>query len=556
MIEGFEKFLLGDGYVESGANRLVREGAEVRVESKVMAVLVHLARHQGELVTRQALEETIWTDTVVGYEALTGCIAKLRKVLGDDRRQPRYIETISKKGYRLIAEVSHPAAPSDFQGDTKREGRRQAALWTLNAAVLLVLLFLLLAAAMPWSRTDGGGRQLKALPALEGPSIVVLPFTHIGGGARDYFSDGITADITTALAKLSGIVVISPSSATDWEAAESDFGQIASAFGARYVLKGSVRRSGDRLRVNVHLLDAGTDVYLWSEMFERELRNIFAVQDEITANIVNALSIRLTEEEKRRIARRYTDNTDAYDDYLHGLALYARHTREDNLAAREYYQRAIDRDREFARAYGSMALTYVADHRNGWSAESVQLDMALALATQGIRLDEELPQAHFVLAYVHLFRKEYRSAAHAARRAIELEPNYADSYITLAVCKVHFGEPGEALDLVRRAMLLNPKYPAAYASVRGQIHFALGEYEEALSPLREAIHRNANLLTPHIFLVAALGKLERLDEAKWEAGQLEAIAPGFRRDTVAALLPIADSDTVQEVQKQLRRVGL
>ncbi len=552
MAEVLSTFYLADWYVDSGANRLCRGDTEVRLETKVMAVLIYLARHRGEVVTRETLERAIWPDTVVGYDALTGCIAKLRKVLGDDPRHPRYIETISKKGYRLIGDVTGGVPPSVGVPAARGTGQLRRWVW-LGASVMLGLVL-----AVLYGPFGDEGMPPPTAQVADRPSIVVLPFASIGGeGDRDYFSDGITVDITTALSKLSGLFVISHTSAADWGGSVANARQFAGSLGVRYVLEGSVRRSGDRLRMNIHLVDAASDIYLWSEKYDWELRNVFAVQDEITANIVTALSVKLTEEEQRRTAQRYTRRVDAYDDYLRGYALYSRHNREDNQVAREYYQRAIDRDSGFARAYSSMALTYVAEHRYGWTPNSSgQLERALELANQGVALDEDLPQAHWVLAYVHVFRQAYQQAARAAQRAIELEPNFADSYITLAVCKMHFGEADEALQLVRKAMLLNPKYPAAYASVRGQIHFFLGEFEQAVPVLREAIERNVNLITPHVFLIVALSKLERPDEAAWEAGQLETIAPNFTSDGVAGMLPIQDAGIIEDMQNHLRNVGL
>ncbi|MFO7551161.1 MAG: winged helix-turn-helix domain-containing protein [Haliea sp.] len=542
-------FYLSDWYVDCAANRLCRGDTEVKLESRVMAVLHYLAQHPGELVTRESLEQAVWGNTVVGYDALTGCIAKLRKVLGDDPRTPRYIETISKKGYRLIGEISGAArderAPS-VQAVPKRTSRR-ATLATVAAIGLLLL-------AAFWLLAD---RDIATATPPDRPSIAVLPFANIGGGTeQDYFSEGITADLTTALSKLSGLLVIAHASADNWRGSPADIRQVADALGARYILDGSIRRSEDRLRITVNLVDATNEFVLWSEKYDRKQDDIFAVQDDITASIVNTLAIRFTEEEKRRTALRYTRSIDAYDDFLRGRSLYNHHTRDDNLLAREAYQRAVDRDSHFARAFSSMAMTYVVEHRYGWPSPAPDpLDTALALAKKGVALNPELPQAHWVLAHVQLFRKSYREGAEAAQRAIELEPNFADSYITLAVCKMHFGAAQEAMQLVRKGMLLNPKYPAAYASVRGQLHFFLGEHEQALLALREAIRLNANLPTPRAFLIVVLRELDRLDEADWEAEQLKILAPKFTADSVAGMFPLSEAGIIRKMQDQLRQAG-
>jgi len=390
------------------------------------------------------------------------------------------------------------------------------------------------------------------------PSLVVLPFTNLSDAPdSEYFTDGMTADITTELSRLSGLFVIAHASASGWRDKPVDLRQVAESLGVQYVLEGNARLIDNRLRVNVHLIDTTRDVYLWSEKYDRQMQNVFAVQDDIAANIVSALAVKLTEAEKNRAARRYTSSIAAYDDFLRGLAHYSQFTPDDNRLARDYYQQAITRDGVFARAHSAMALTYAAEHRYGWGKpQETALDEALRLARKAIALDDSLPQAHWVLAYVQVFRQDYAEAAAAANRAIALDPNYADSYVTLAVCKMHYGNPEAARDLVRKAMLLNPRYPAAYASVLGQIHYFLGEYELAAVRLREAIERNVNLLTPHVFLIAALGKLNRQEELDWAASQLKTMAADFDDNQLAGMLPIQDANMLADMRQQLQRAGL
>jgi TolB-like protein/DNA-binding winged helix-turn-helix (wHTH) protein/Tfp pilus assembly protein PilF len=552
------RYQLADWEVDIATNRLRRGGTEVKVESRVMAVLGYLAQHPGELVTREELERAVWGSTVVGYDALTRCIARLRKLLGDDLRQPRYIETIAKKGYRLVAPVT--AAPAESGADATSvlpaaagSAWFRAPWW--RVAVLLVAVPAL--AAVVWLWRSGTGPEPQTQLAGR-PSIVVLPFTHLGDDPEQaYFSDGITADITTALSKLSGLFVISQSSARNFQGRSRDLRQVARSLGVRYVLEGSVRRSGDRLRVTAGLVDADSNTYLWSEKYDRELRAVFDLQDDITRNIVSALSVRLTEAERRRSARRYTVSIDAYEDFLRGQALYSHRTEQDNRLAREHFEHATARDPAFARAWGAMALTFVAEHRFGWNRSTPDpLERALELARRAVALDSELPQAYFVLGYVHVFRRDYDRARQAASRAIELDPNFADSYLTLAVCRMYFGEAQQALPLVRKAMQLNPGYPASYISVLGQIHYLMGQYQLALPLLREAAERNVYLLTPQVFLVAALGKLGRIEDARWAADQLRAVAPGFRPDGLGDMLPVGDPAVVADMQEQLRRAGL
>ena len=426
----------------------------------------------------------------------------------------------------------------------------------LLASIGTVILILILVSTQDYFQPTGNTRPTSLTD--NRPSIVVLPFTNLSKKTeQNYFSDGVTVDITTALSKLSGLFVISPNSAKRYDSKPLDTQRVADSLGVRYILEGSIRRIGNKLRVNVHLIDAISDIYLWSEKYDRELSSVFEVQDDITANIVAALAIKLTEEEKKRASRKLTTSIAAYDDFLRGQVHYSRRTQEDNQIARDYYQRAIDRDTTFARAYSAMAMTHATEHRYGWrSSDTEHLYRALELARHGVSLDNELPQAHWVLGYVHLFRREYDKAARSAQHAIALDPNYADSYLTLAVCKIHEGAPEKSLPLIRKAMLLNPEYPTPYTSVLGQAYYYMGQYQQAASVLREALERNTNLLTAHVYLIASLSKLNRLEEANWAAEQLKATIPSFTVNQLPDMIPAYNHQAIKDVSKQLLRAGL
>ncbi len=362
-------------------DRIRRGDTEHKLESKMMAVLVYLATRAGEVVTREELERDVWHGRIVGYDALTSCVTKLRKILGDDSRRPRYIETIAKKGYRLIAavnptqaarveprpEIAIPASPPEV-----RRRRRALSRWSIGvaAAVVIALGFSLKSKVDP-----------TVLDEPDQPSIAVLPFDNLSNDAtQDYFSNGITADITTALSNHSGLFVIAHLSAASFKGQDVDVNRAAGALGVRYVLQGSVRRAESKLRVNAQLIDARSGVHLWAERYDREMRDVLEVQDEIAAKIVGALEVKLTEEEKQRTARRYTVSAEAYDAFLRGQDHYVGYTREDNLQAQADYQRAIDLDPDFARAYSALALTYSMDH-SFWRADpAVARERALALA--------------------------------------------------------------------------------------------------------------------------------------------------------------------------------
>lgn len=551
-----ERFYIRDWLVDRPSNRILREEQEVRLESKAMEVLVYLAQNQGSPVSREQIEDAVWGKTIVSYDALTTCIAKLRKDLGDDARHPEYIETISKKGYRLIAPVV-TEVPGDNRESAYPDDNLSGSAKNNTSIIVIAIVSLLIAAELV---TLFSGRSLDEDAVINEnisrPTIAVLPIVSLENDPKQkYFSEGITVDITTALSKVSGLFVISRSSADRY--LNSDIRDAARSLGARYILEGTVRRTNKRIRLNVHLTDASRNVHLWSEKYDRELGEVFEVQDEITASIVRTLSVKLTEAEQRRIASRVTSSIEAYDDYLRGRAYYGQRTQEANLLARKYFQQALDRDPLFAHVYSAMSITYAAEHRYGWEERGPeQLQQALRLAKKGVELGQDIPQAYWALGYVYLFLRDYEKAASAAGQAIELDPSYADSYMTLALCKISLGEPQRAMQLIRKAMLLNPEYPAPYASVLGQAHFYMEQYEHALPVLQEAIDRNINLLTPHVYLIATLKELDRPDDARWAAQQLKTTAPWFTVEILPDLLPVQNESIISSIKGHLLETGV
>lgn len=558
-------FFIADWYVDVDTNRIHNSEQDIKLEGKVMTLLVYLANHPGEVISRNQLEADVWTDRVISYDALTSCITRLRKVLGDDSRKPHYIETVPKKGYRLIASVrwAKDAQANDKQSSTRQTSNKQNADQPLagtgqpednkgfsnniRSTVLVILLVVIAIAGYTVISTAPNVIE----PASElnrTPSIVVLPFDNLSGQANQgYFSDGITADISIALSKLSALrVFATPSKQT------KNTEQLA-----RYILTGSVQRAENKLRVNVILVDSRTQQQLWVESYDREITEVFAVQDNITNSIVAALSIKLTTEEKQRIAHRYTNNINAYDQFLRGQALYTQRTNNENVLARQHFQLAIEMDPNFSRAYGALALTHVDDYRYHWFVgNNSSLPTAIMLASKAVAIDNQLPQAHWALAYAQTHLHNYQQAIASLEQALEVRPNYADGYAFLALIHIYNDNPAQGLKMIRRAMQLNPNYPAQYLSVLGQAHYSLQEYEDALPVFRSAIDKNFSLLTAHMMLTATLSQLDKNDEANWQAEQIHTIAPDFRADDANRIFPVKDKQQLQKIIDNLRIAGI
>ncbi len=550
-------FHVADWYVDVDSNRIQRAQQDIKLESRVMTLLVYLAENQGNVVSREQLEADVWSGRVISYDALTSCITRLRKVLGDDSRKPVFIETVPKKGYRLIAPVSwNSAVNTEQEVEQNRQTERKLALPAryIFAASLLLLVAVTAIVFIPSQTTVTDDPAVLS----EAPSIIVIPFDNLSNDTeQEYFSDGITADISIALSKLSGLRVIAPQSMLI-ESGEYDGDRNSESQQlARYLLAGSVQRAANKLRVNVMLIDNDTHHQIWAESYNREITAVFDVQDEITASIVSTLSIKLTEEEKSRVANRYTNSIDAYDQFLRAQALYTQHSNNENLLAREHLQRAIQLDPNFARAYSTMALTYVDEYRYKWSSSSEDpLIQTLTLAEQAVEIDSRLPQAYWSLAYAQLHLHRYEQAIESINRALQVQPTYADGYAILALIYIYQGDATQGLTMIRQAMRLNPDYPAQYISVLGQAYYYLGDFESAATVLRQAIDKNFGLITAHIMLTATLSQLGQQDESSWTAGQLRTTSPEFSMTDVARIFPISNETQLQAIIEQLRMAGL
>lgn len=553
-----QPFHVADWFVDVASNRIRRGDTEFNLEAKMMGVLACLARRPGEVVPREDLEQAVWNGRFVSCDVLTVCVNKLRKTLGDDPRKPRYIQTIAKKGYRLIAAVTPAATPTPAAAiapvatipvPNRSVTRRiwPAAAIAAGISILVLVQFF--------------GREPIVEPIADDaelPALAVLPFDNLNHNPeQDYLSDGLTADITTALSGNAELFVIANPSVLAYKSQTIDAPRVANALGVRYILQGTVQRTDARLRVNAQLADAHSGVYLWAERYDRDVKDVFEVQDDIVARIVGALEVKLTEEERQRMARRYTASVDAYDAFLRGQTFFSHRTPDDNRLARASYEQAVALDPNFARAYAALALTHTHDFRFGWSASpNASLERAYKLARKAVELDDQLPQAQWVLGHVQLHRHAFAQARQAAQQAIRLNPNYADGYMALANSMVFTGDAEAALPLIRKAMRLNPRYPAQYAEILGQAYYFLDRHEDAVTALTDATERNANLLPSYVFLAAALSGLGNHSEARWTADQVLTLRPNFQSSDVPEMFPIENPTKVAMIVERLKQAGL
>ena len=550
-----QPFWVGDWHVDPASCRIKNAAQEVKLEPKVMTVLVCLARNAGVVMTREQLESIAWQGMVVGYDSLASSIIKLRRAFGDDTKNPRIIETVPKRGYRLIAEVraDRPAAAvaPPMSPEPPGAGRRRATRrgWPVLAFAVVSLIAILVFLAR-------SGLFETAKPIEQ--SIAVLPFENLSNDPdQEYFSDGITADLITDLSKISSLAVIARHSVFRYKDRDVDVRDLREELGITYVVEGSVRKAGDRVRISASLIDARTGHHLWAERFDGDLKNIFALQDEVTRKVVSSLAVRLTEQERTTLAHEYTKSIEAYDEFLQGWQLFWVLSKETNPLARAHFQKAVELDDGFARAYANLALTYAYDYINAWHDDpDYAIERARYFAKKGLELDPGLPQVHWVMALIHMFSREYQAALEEAQQTLQEDPNFADGHGIMAAILNYAGRPGQALDAMHRATRLNPYHPHIYLIIRGEIHFNLRDYANAVRDFETALTRNPEAQEARLWLAAAYAHANQIDEAGWQLEHIRHAGIDLTLQYVEKVVPLNDPSQRRHLLDGLYKAGL
>jgi DNA-binding winged helix-turn-helix (wHTH) protein/TolB-like protein/cytochrome c-type biogenesis protein CcmH/NrfG len=520
---------IGEWWADPTTNELRRAGGTVRIEPKAMEVLMALAARPGEVVTREQLLAAVWPGVVVGDEALTQSVIKLRRALGDSPKAPTHVETISKRGYRLIAPVGGEPAP------LPRHRRRWA--WAAASAVLAAAA----AAAYYFAVPEA---PVAPMALAEPLTVTVMPFEAMGSGQEhDYLARGIGSDLMTDLSRLRGLQLISPSA--------------GKAAGAAYVVTGSVQRDGSSLRINVRLTNSRTGQQIWTERYDRPFGDLFALQNEITRSVAEHLPGRISEAERQRLARRYTHDPQAYDYFLRGQALFLVRRTQDNQAARALFGKALELDPKFARAYAALAMTYAMEYRYQSSAEaSAPLARARELAETARQIDPGIPEVHWALGFVQAQSRRHEEALGSLQQAVELNPSYADAYAFMGGIHTYIGQPAKSIPLLRAALRLNPDGGHLYYLLIGRAYLFENDVEQALFNLRQAHARNPDDLECRLFLTAALVARGEQAEAEWEAEQIRTLELGFSLRGWLETYPLTSAAHQKKLLALLARVGL
>ncbi len=484
------------------------------------------------------------------YDALGNKLPIRYEALGE-----QYVKNIAQP---VRAYIAHLSAASD---DAKAvvSPRHRFRKWMPVAAIALAIAvgsLIVLKPLMPepetTNLTQAAGIQTDR------PSIAVLPFSNLSGEVeQEYFSDGITNDIITDLSQLSNLLVIARNSVFVYKNTPVKVQQIAAELGVTHVLEGSVQKSGNRVRINAQLIDANSGHHLWAQRFDRDLTDIFTLQDEVSKNIVAALAIELTQDEQQRLDQSNQAIPQAYDLLLKGLERFRRFTSEANAEARDYFLQAIEFDPEFARAYADVALSYAMDLQFGWtSATPEKFSTAFEYADRALELDETVGQVHFSLSMLYLMSKQHEKALESSKRSVVLHPNYADGYAQWALALNYSGKPQEALEILRKATKINPKPIFFYTWIKGQSHMLLGNPEQAEMLFLDVIERNAQFPGAHLTLAALYGEQGRIEDAQWEAAEILNLRPDFSLRKEAGNVPYKKQKNLDFYINGLRKAGL
>lgn len=533
-----DPFVLGDWTVHVAANRISRDGATRKLEPRTMSVLVYLAERAGTVVTREKMEADVWRGMVVGYDALSNAIAKLRKALDDDRHAPTAIETIPKTGYRLIANVETGDASAaslvpapQASGTVLREAtgatRRRRTSGVGLAALAFLAATAVAASIVFWPREDVAPLRSAGTPAGDiRASIAILPFENLGQDPeQEYFSDGMTDDLITELSKVPNLRVIARGSSFPYKNRNLQLDELARELGVRYLVEGSVRRTGGRLRVNAKLFDTGTDRYLWAERYDGALADVFKLHDEVTREIASVLEFELADAPGAAPGDRERVSVDAYDAYLRGWSLLQRKTPADAARALLHLERALALEPDFGRAHAARAQAFweyaidpqfnelTAPPRAGWdpggymhyleSWRSLRRTRA-RLSSQSLALGARLLQQ----------QRRFDEAMRDARRAVALGPSDPAAHDALIELLIYAGETREALERIHRTIALDPARPGEKLFLEGLAHYVRGDLHDAITALARARLHNPLQTRYAAVQAAALAELGRLGAAR------------------------------------------
>jgi TolB-like protein/Tfp pilus assembly protein PilF len=507
--------------------RELRRGNDlVPVEPGVFDLLHYLIRNRYRVVSKDDLIAAVWTGRIVSDSTLSGRINAVRSVIGDSGDHQRLIRTIARKGFRFIGDVREAGGVAQHQS-AQRD-------------------------AKPGS-TGAAAPQLS-----EKPSIAVLPFTNMSGDPeQEYFSDGITEDIITALTRLRWFFVVARSSTFAYKGQGVDVRQVGRDLGVRYLLEGSVRKSGQRLRITAQLLDAIAGNHIWAERYDRELTDIFALQDEITASVAASIEPRLMAAEGLRTGTRSTHDLHAWDLVARALSHFWKLTAAESDTAVAILRQAVQRDPNHAPAHSMLAFALLLSNFMGWTSPGSNTELAATLAHRAAELDESDPWAHLALAFLAFTGRHTDEAVRHFRCALDLNPNFPAAIGFMAFAFAFDGQSERAIHWFEQALRMSPRDPFTGFFYGGlsAAHYMAGRYHEAVEWARKAVQLRPGILGAHRCLCASFAQAGRIEEAKAAMSTLRRLQPGLTVAWIKRSVPYT-AEPMNRFLDGMRKAGL
>ncbi|WP_027549646.1 winged helix-turn-helix domain-containing tetratricopeptide repeat protein [Bradyrhizobium sp. Cp5.3] len=514
------RFRLENNVLDADRRELTCDGAAVPLQPQVFDLLLYLVTERARVVSKDDLIRHVWDDRVVSDSALNSRINAARKALGDDGAAQRLIKTVPRKGFRFIGDVVEETAPSPAPAEA---------------------------------------RSASARPAPGRPAIAVLAFENMSGDPeQEYFGDGISEDILTALSKQRWFLVIARNSSFTYKGRAVHIRQIAAELGVRYVVEGSVRKADNRVRITAQLNDTTTGSHLWAERYDRELVDVFAVQDEITNAIVAAIEPQIHAAENFRAHRKPPASLDAWDLVMRALSHYWRVTRQDHIAAQALLERAIAIDPAYGQALSVLAASHMFGVHLGWAELAKAAPVAEAAALAAVRCDHEDAWAHTALGSVFFSTRRLADALSEFEQALTLNPNFslAQGYYALALS--YAGRSGDSFEAAQKAIRLSPRDPslAIYHGIAGYARFTERRYDEAVALAREAIRHRGDLTGAYRVLAVSAGMTGDVALAELALRELRRTQPNISLDWIATQLPWRNAADREHYLEGFRRAGL
>jgi TolB-like protein len=524
------QFSFADFILDTDRHELRRDSDRVAVEPQVLDLLAYLMQNRDRVVSKDDLIASVWGGRIVSDATLTSRVYAARKAVGDNGRDQKLIRTVARKGVRFVGDVRTPS-----------NGNAPAAL----------------AAALPFDELSDGPRP--ALSLSDRPAIAVLPFNNMSGDPeQEHFSDGISEDLITALSKLRWFFVIARNSSFIYKGRAVHMKEVAEDLGVGYVLEGSVRKGGDRVRITAQLNDVATGSHVWAERYDCGLADVFAVQDEITDAIVASIEPQLYAAENFHAKRKAPDSVDAWGLVMRALSHFWRVTREDNIVAQALLEQAIAIDPNFGQAHGVLAASHGFCAYMGWTDMATAVPIAERAALAAIRADSEDPWAHYALGGVHLLFRRFDDALAEYEAALSLNPNFALAQsvygLVLALC----GSWEDGYAAATRALRLSPRDPfsAIYSGIAAYAQFVGRNYEEAMRLARTGIRLRGDHVGGHRVLTAAAAMAGEAETATAALHELRRAQPNFSLAWIADSMPFKRDADREHYLEAFRRAGL